>query len=134
MLEVDLMFMLLLIGIVLSIATGLLGLVCLFWGVMVGIMGVGPGGPIRDFGTRLLVGFLPLLLGVVYLVPVMAFRKQSWIVAYGVFTLVAAIIVLAVAMSIALAPRNALLALFLLLAPATALVAYVRAGRRQAGS
>ena len=126
--------MLLVIGILLSIATGLLGVFCLFWGVVVGILGQGPLGAIRDPGTRLLLGGLPLLLSVVYLTPVMAFRRRNWVLAYGVVTLVGALIVIAVAMNVALELRFALPSLFFLFAPATALVAYFRVCRRDGGS
>jgi len=125
--------MLLFVGILLSIATGLLGVFCLFWGVVVGIMGMGPLGPVKDLGTRFMLGGLPLVLSVVYLTPVIVFRRRSWIMAYGVITLLAAIIVVAVAMNVALVPKSAVPALFFLLAPMSALVAFIRACRRQEG-
>jgi hypothetical protein len=123
--------MLLFVGILLSIATGLLGLFCLLCGVVVGILGVGPFGTVSNAGTRFIFGVLPLLLGVIYLTPVMTFRRRSWVIVYGGITFLAAVIVVAVALSVALVSRNALPALFFLSAPATALVAYIRVCRTQ---
>ena len=122
---------LLVVGILLSIATGLLGVVCLFWGVLVGLLGQGPIGAVHDLSTRFLLGGLPLVLGVIYLTPVMAFRRRSWVLAYGVTTLLAALVLFTVAMNVALDSRNAWPALLCLLAPATALIAFVRLGRRE---
>jgi hypothetical protein len=117
---------LLVLGILLSIATGLMGLLFVLWGVTVGLLGMGPLGPIRDPGTRILVGDLPLVLGLIYLVPVIALRRLSWVAVYAVVTLVAAFVMLIVASNIALESTPRWPMVFLFLAPAAAWVAYAR--------
>ena len=71
------------IGACLYILTSISGLGMLFFGALLGFMGLGPDGSVESINFRIW-GMANFALGLVYLIPVVAFSRNSLIFGYAI--------------------------------------------------
>jgi hypothetical protein len=71
------------IGVGLYIITSISGMGLLFFGALLGFLGLGPDGSVESVNLRIW-GMANFALGVVYLTPVLAFSRNSLIFGYAI--------------------------------------------------
>lgn len=69
------------IGFGLYVITCIIGLGQLFFGAFLGFAGLGPDGSVSSVNLRIW-GMANFVLGIIYLTPVLAFSRKSWIFGY----------------------------------------------------
>jgi hypothetical protein len=71
------------IGLGLYVITSIIGLGLLFFGALLGFMGVGPDGSVDSVNLRIW-GMANFALGAIYMTPVVAFSHRSLILGYAI--------------------------------------------------